>query len=166
VKNKTRRRPTPTRGKLTIFAQLCNLIPAQVVAKLARETGVDSRARTFSGWSHFVALLYAQLTHAIGLNDTCDALNHHFGWLARIRGASPPSRTGFSHANTHRDADMAEKLLWAGLAHLQDLEPSFGSGRRFRGLTGRIKRLIHMVDSIPSVCTASPPWSNSTAWKR
>ena len=30
--------------------------------------------RTFSPWSHVVSLLFAQLTHAIGLNDVCDSL--------------------------------------------------------------------------------------------
>jgi hypothetical protein len=80
---KRKTRPTATRGKLTIFAQLCNHIPGHVVAKLARETGVETMTRTVSAWSHVVALLYAQLTHAIGLNNVCDALRHHVGWLAR-----------------------------------------------------------------------------------
>jgi hypothetical protein len=35
---------------------------------LARKYGVDAKARTFSEWSHVVAMLYGQLTHAIGLN--------------------------------------------------------------------------------------------------
>lgn len=117
------------------------------MAKLARETGVETMARTFSAWSHVVALLYVQLTHAIGLNDVCDALRHHVGWLARIRGATPPSRNGLSHASKHRDAIMPEKLFWQVLAHLQSLQPAFGTGRRFRGLTGRFKRVIHVVDS-------------------
>lgn len=104
-------------------------------------------ARTFSAWSHVVALLYAQLTHAIGLNDVCDALRHHVGWLARIRGATPPSRNGLSHAGKHRDATMAEQLFWRVLEHLQSVQPAFGTGRRFRGLTGRFKRVIHVVDS-------------------
>jgi len=117
------------------------------VAKLARETGVEDMARTFSAWSHVVAMLYAQLTHAIGLNDVCDALRHHVGWLARIRGATPPSRNGLSHASKHRDAAMAEQLFWRVLEHLQSVQPNFGIGRRFRGLTGRFKRVIHVVDS-------------------
>lgn len=104
-------------------------------------------ARTFSAWSHVVALLYAQLTHAIGLNDVCDALRHHVGWLARIRGATAPSRNGLSHAGKHRDATMAEQLFWRVLEHLQSVQPAFGTGRRFRGLTGRFKRIIHVVDS-------------------
>ena len=81
---------------------------------------MDAKTRTFSAWSHVVAMLYAQLTHAIGLNDVCDGLRHHGGWLARIRGATPPSRNGFSHANKVRDAAMAEQLFWGVLAQYQE----------------------------------------------
>lgn len=112
-------------------------------------------ARTFSAWSHVVAMLYAQLTHAIGLNDVCDALRHHVGWLARIRGATPPSRNGLSHAGRHRDAAMAEQLFWRVLAHLQSIQPVFGTGRRFRGLAGRFKRVVHVVDSTTIQLVAS-----------
>ena len=52
----------------------CNFIPPHLVPKLARETGVDFMARSFSAWSHVVSMLFGQLTHAIGLNDICDAL--------------------------------------------------------------------------------------------
>jgi Domain of unknown function (DUF4372)/Transposase DDE domain len=155
VKKKRRNRPTPTRGKLTIFAQLCNFIPGHVVAKLARETGIESMTRSFSAWSHVVALLYAQLTHAIGLNDVCDALRHHVGWLTRIRGATPPSRNGLSHANKRRDATMAERLFWQTLAHLQHLQPHFASGRQGRGLAHRFRRAIHVVDSTTIQLVAS-----------
>lgn len=108
---------------------------------------MDAKARTFSAWSHVVAMLYAQLTHAIGLNDVCDGLRHHSGWLSRIRGASPPSRNGFSHANKVRDAAMAEKLFWGVLDHLRSLQPHFGTGAGRKGLCRRFKRTIHVVDS-------------------
>lgn len=153
MKKNNRKRATPTRGKFTILAQLCNLIPGHLVGKLARDHGVDAKARTFSAWSHVVAMLYGQLTHAIGLNDVCDALRHHGGWLARIRGATPPSRNGFSHANKVRDAAMAEKLFWGVLAHLQAIQPRFGSGRR--GLAHRFRRVIHVVDSTTIQLVAS-----------
>ncbi|MDP9170240.1 MAG: IS4 family transposase [Acidobacteriota bacterium] len=153
MKKNNRKRATPTRGKLTILAQLCNFIPGHLVGKLARDHGVDGKARTFTAWSHVVAMLYGQLTHAIGLNDVCDALRHHAGWLARIRGATPPSRNGFSHANKVRDAAMAEKLFWDVLSHLQTLQPRFGSGRR--GLAHRFRRVIHVVDSTTIQLVAS-----------
>ena len=80
--------------------------------KLARETGVDKACRTFSAWSHVVAMLYAQLTHSIGLNDVCDALRLHSGPLSALRGATPPSRNGLSHAGKERKAVLAEKLCY------------------------------------------------------
>ena len=146
-KRTQKRKPAPARGKLTVFAQLCNLIPGHLVATLAREHGIDKMARTFSAWSHVVALLYAQMTHALGLNDVCDALRHHCGWLARIRAAVTPSRNGLSHANKRRDPAMAEQLLWAVVAHLQTLQPRFGAKRRFKGLAGRFKRALYALDS-------------------
>jgi len=64
----------PTRSSFSLLRQLCNFIPPHLVSKLARDTGVIKRSRTFTPWSHVVSLPYAQLTHAIGLNDVCDAL--------------------------------------------------------------------------------------------
>jgi Domain of unknown function (DUF4372) len=36
---------------------------------------VDSMARSFSAWSHVVSMLFAQLTHAIGLNVSLPLAN-------------------------------------------------------------------------------------------
>jgi len=51
----------PKRGQFSVLRQICDLIPPHLVPKLARETGVDKKARTFSPWSHLVSLIYAQL---------------------------------------------------------------------------------------------------------
>jgi hypothetical protein len=144
---KNKNNPTPTQSKLSILRQLCNLIPNHLVPKLARETGAEAKARTFSPWSHVVSLIFAQISHAIGLNDVCDALRLHSGPLSAVRGATPPSRNNLSHANKHRDASLAEKLFWNMLEHLQKLSPEFGRGKRGRGATRRFRRTIHVVDS-------------------
>jgi len=93
-----------------------------------------------------VALLYAQLTHALGLNDVCDALRLHSGPLSAIRGATPPSRNGLSHANKVRPAEMAEQLFWRMFDHLGSLSPNFVGGRR-RAPLHRFKRAVHIIDS-------------------
>lgn len=142
-----KKQPRPSASKFSVLRQLCNLIPSHLVPKLARETGVDKTCRTFSAWSHVVAMLYAQLTHSIGLNDVCDALRLHSGPLSAIRGATPPSRNGLSHAGKERKAVLAEKLFWSVLGHLQTLSPGFAHGRRGRGVTHRFRKTIHLVDS-------------------
>ena len=137
----------PTGSKFTVLRQLCNYIPPHLVPQLARDTGVEERTRTFSPWSHVVALSYAQLSHSIGLNDVCDALQLNSGPLSALRGATPPSRNNLSHANKVRDAAMAEGLFWAVLKHLGNLSPGFISGKAGKRWVRRLKRKVHLVDS-------------------
>jgi hypothetical protein len=137
----------PAGSKLNLLRQICNFIPEFLVPKIARETSVDKKARTFTPWSHVIALLYAQLTHSIGLNDVCDALGLHSGPLSSIRGATPPSRNNLSNCNKVRSAEMAEKLFWAVFEHLGDLSPRFVSGKAGKRFARKFKRTIHLVDS-------------------
>jgi hypothetical protein len=142
-----KKRQAPTAGKLTVLRQVCNHIPSHLVPRLAHETGVDERARTFTPWSHVVTLGYAQLTHSLSLNDVCDALDLNSGPLSAIRGATRPTRNNLSHANTVRDAALAEQLFWGVLEHLGNLTPGFVSGRASKQFLRRFKRKIHAVDS-------------------
>lgn len=141
MKKQTRLFQRPHR--FDVLRQVCNLIPTFLVSRIAKETGVDKKARTFTCWSHVVVMLYAQLTHVISLNDLCDGLKIFSGPLSAIRGAVAPSRNGLSHANRERDPKLAEKLLWAMLDHLQSLSPKFATGQR---RLPRFKRSIQAVD--------------------
>jgi hypothetical protein len=143
---KKNKRHQPTSSRLTILNELCNLIPPHLVPKLARETAVEQKARTFTPWSHVVALLYAQLTHSLGLNDVCDALQLHSGPLSAVRAARAPYKNTFSHANRTRDPKLGERLFYSMLEHLEKLQPGFGGKHRPR-FAFRFKRIMHVVDS-------------------
>jgi len=93
MNNQTRHKPTAS--KFSLLRQLCNFIPP----RLARATGVEDHARTFTPWSYVVSLLHAQLTHSLGLNDVCDALRLHSGSLSALRGATPPPKNTLSHTS-------------------------------------------------------------------
>jgi hypothetical protein len=136
----------PARSKFSILRQICNFIPPHEVGKIARATGAEDKARAFKPWSHVVSLLYAQLTHSIGLNDLCDSLQLHSGPLASVRGATAPSRNGLSNANRQRPAEMAEQLFWRVLGQLGEQSPGFAAGRS-RGPAFRFKMPIHVVDT-------------------
>lgn len=142
MKNKNK----PSRKDPTVLRQLCELIPPHVVAKHARELGVDEQARTFSPWSHVVALVHAQLSHALSLNDVCDGLSNWRTPLQGIRGATPPSRNALSHANKVRSYELAERVMYSTLEHLQRQWPSFARGTRPR-YAWRFKVPIYLVDS-------------------
>lgn len=141
---KDQAKPLQRTHKFEVLRQICNLIPPFLVSKVARQFGVHKKARRFTPWSHVVSMLYAQLTHAIGLNDVCDALKLFSGPLSAIRKAVGPSSNALSHANAKRDARMAEQLLWEQLEHLQTVTPAFGAGHR---RLARFKRRLHVVDS-------------------
>lgn len=143
---KTKTKSQPSRPHTTVLRQIVELIPGHLVSKLARETGVDERARTFTPWSHVVAMLYAQVSHALGLNDVCDALRLQVTALFAMRGAKPPARNTLSHANKERDCVLAQNLFWRMLEHLQSQSPGFGRGGK-KTLAWRFRRAIHIVDA-------------------
>lgn len=143
---KKKKTKQPSRRHLTILRQLVELIPAYLVPKLARETKIDDRARTFAPWSHVVAMIYAQVSHACGLNDVCDALRLQVTALFAMRKATPPARNTLSHANRERDCVLAEKLFWKMLEHLQTQHAGFGRGGK-NTLTRRFRRAIHVIDA-------------------
>jgi hypothetical protein len=49
----------PAGSKLNLLRQICNLIPEFLVSQIARTTKVTAKARTFTPWSHVVALRYS-----------------------------------------------------------------------------------------------------------
>jgi hypothetical protein len=152
-----KKKPTiqPNRRHFTVLRQLCQIIPPHLVSKLARETGVDLKERTFTAWSHVVAMLYAQISHALSLNDVCDGLRLHMSSLFSIRAARPPARNTLSHANKVRDCALAEKLFWTMLWHLQSSFPGFAQGAGKRKLSWRFRRAINVVDSTTIQLVAS-----------
>src|SRR5208337_2981488 len=110
-----------------------------------KHLGMDEKS--FGRGQSYVTLCYAQVTHSIGLNDVCDALQLNSGPLSAIRGATPPTRNNLSHANKVRDPIMAEKLFWAVFEHLGNISPRFVSGKSAKRFARRFKRTIHVVDS-------------------
>ncbi len=137
----------PTKHHATVLYQLCKLIPSHLTSTLARKYGVDKKARTFTPWSHVVALLYVQLTHSISLNDVCDALRHHASKLLAIRSSKAPARNTLASANRKRDSNMMEELFWKTYEHLQSLSPGFGRSGKYSGYPHRFKATIHAIDS-------------------
>jgi len=143
---KKKKTKQPSRPHLTILRQIVELIPAYLTPKLAREIGIDTQARTFTPWSHLVAMIYAQVSHAFGLNDVCDALRLQVTALFAIRKATPPARNTLSHANKERDCMFAEKLFWKMLEHLTAQHAGFARGGK-NTLTRRFRRAIHVIDA-------------------
>ncbi len=135
------------RSKFTTLKQICDLIPPHLISKLANKHGVEKKCRTFDPASHVVSLMFAQLSHALSLNDVCDTLQHHSGVLTTIRKAVPPHRNTLSHADRERNPDMAQELFWKVLDSLRERSPRFGDERRYVALPHRFKKVVYAIDS-------------------
>ena len=62
-------------------------------------------------------MLYAQVSHALGWNDVCDALRLQVSALWAVRGATPPARNTQRHAiKIARNSREARRLSAAGRA--------------------------------------------------
>ncbi len=61
----------PIKAKLPVFTQLCKLISAHLVPKLAREHGIDKQASTLTPWSHVVILLKTAKSRSQQLPGSC-----------------------------------------------------------------------------------------------
>jgi len=137
---------TPTRANVVVLKQMLNLIPLGMINRIAKKTGVEEKSRSITVVSHLATMLFAQFSHAMGLNDVCDWLRLKAPVLVRF-GVTSPSRNGLSNANKERDALFAEKLFWSVLGRLQHDCPSFASGKKGKGLLRRFKVKIHVVDT-------------------
>ena len=134
-----------TKTVYTIWKQVVKLIPPQIVLDAAAETKVLSR--TFTPWSHLLALVYLQLTKTESLNGVCDVAEAYKGEWARMRGAQPPRRNTLSNANRRRDPKMAELVFWRTFEHLKGICPEFASCRHAGYLARFRDRAIHALDS-------------------
>ncbi|MBK8092204.1 MAG: IS4 family transposase [Verrucomicrobiaceae bacterium] len=113
--------------------------------------------------SHLGTMIFAQLAHALSLNDICDWLRLKTRAIAAF-GLTPPSRNNLSHANKERDARFTEPGLLAHARTSASLRCELCSqrpGRSSRAPLHRFKVRIHAVDS-----TVMELVANCMGWAR
>ena len=103
-------------------------------------------------------MIFAQLSHALSLNDICDCLHFRKGYLAQIRDCVPPSRNGLAHANATRDAGLAEELFWTVLADICTADQLSWMSEVFEQISAKLQSwefidaLKRAADRFPEEC--------------
>lgn len=141
----------------SLFSQLLSLIDRSVFARLVRETGSERGAKGFASWDQFVAMLFCQLAQAKSLREIDAGLRSCEGKLRHLGLTEAPSRSTLSYANTHRPAELFERMFYALQSSIQVYAP----GKRFRFKS----KLFSLDSTIIDLCSSVFDWAKFRATK-
>jgi transposase len=94
----------------TVFAQFLGFVPFHHFEHLVDKFDSNRWVHSFSAWSHFICMAYAQLTRRRGLRDLVACLNSHHTKLYHTGLRQRVSRSTLAEANELRDARLFEAL--------------------------------------------------------
>jgi Domain of unknown function (DUF4372)/Transposase DDE domain len=106
------------KGK-TLFTQVLDLVPRYEFNKCVSKYNEQDKARTFSFWDQFIAMLFAQLTHRESLRDIERCLNaigtkaYHLGLRSKV------TRSTLAYANDNRDWRIWQDFAYILIAQAQ-----------------------------------------------
>src|SRR5271154_921796 len=99
----------------TVFAQLCQHLPASSFRRCVERYQADRYVKSFSCWDQFLCMAFAQLTQRESLRDIEACLRSLPGRLYHLGIRGSVARSPPAAANEHRDwriyADFAQVLI-------------------------------------------------------
>jgi hypothetical protein len=140
----------------TILGQMLQLVPRHVFDHIVdTHSWAGPKPRTFSYWSQFGAMLYAQFSSRKSLRDLVFSLNQHVKKLYHL-GQSEVKRSTLAEANEQRPAIIFEKI------YHQLLHRLYGEMTRQNKRHSKIK----IIDSTTiDLCASVFPWATFRARK-
>ena len=96
----------------SIFGQILQIFPRGEFYDAVLQTGAERRAKGFSSWQQFVAMLFCQIGQAHSLREICGGLASCLGKLRHLGVGSAPKRSTLSYANEHRPWQLYEKIFY------------------------------------------------------
>lgn len=139
----------------SLFSQLLEHFPRARFSRLVAKHGAERRAKGFTCWTQFVAMLFCHLARADSLREICNGLACCQGKLRHLGIFRRPNKSTLSYANARRPAELFEELFWETLNHFR---AHGGLGRRKTRF--RFKNKLLSLDSTTvSLCLDLFPWA-------
>ena len=140
--------------KVSLFSQVLKQIDRNIFSRLVKKHNTDKYSKGINTWTHFVSMLFMQLSKVDSLRDISNGLRSATGNLSHLGIKKAPSKSSISYINKHRNADFFEDLYFD---LLNDLEPSLSNRRKY---ARRLKRKIFIMDSsIIPLCLSLFDWA-------
>jgi len=136
----------------SLFSQILSLFQRSDFARHVRKLKAEHRAKGFSSWEQFVAMLFCQLAQARSLREISDGLKSCEGKLQHLGLAQEPKRSTLSYANAHRPWELFERLFYDLLAQCQAISPQ----KKFRFKN----RLLTLDSTTVELCASMFDWAH------
>lgn len=98
-----------------VFNQVVSLISKYEFKKCVNRYDGDYRSKDFKSWSHFLCMMFGQLTYREGVRDTINCLSAHQNKLYHLGIKQLVAHSTLSRANENRDwriwSDFAKHLI-------------------------------------------------------
>lgn len=127
-------------AKITLFAQVIQLLPKEIIRSLSRRHRTDAHAESFNSWSHLVSMIFCQFADCVSLREISNGLHSANGNLNHLGIPRAPSKSTLSYQNEHRPCVFFRDCYSSLLRY-------FGQQVRFSGRKFRFKNAVHALDS-------------------
>jgi hypothetical protein len=140
----------------SLFNQLLKHFPRTEFGSLVHKHGAERRAKGFTCWTQFVAMLFCQLSRTDSLREICNGLSCCLGKLVHLGIDRAPLRSTLSYANKHRPAALFEDLFWITLRRFREQQVLGSRPTRFRFKN----KLLSLDSTTISLCLNLFPWAS------
>ena len=142
----------------SLFSQILSLFQRSDFARHVRDLKAEFRAKGFSSWDQFVAMLFCQLGQTRSLREITDGLLSCEGRLKHLGlMGHAPRRSTLSYANAHRPWQLYQRLFYDLLGQCQAISPK----KKFRFKN----RLLTLDSSMIDLCASIYDWAHFTRTK-
>ena len=136
----------------SMFGQILQIFSRMEFYNAVRETKAENKAKEFTCWGQFVAMLFCQLGQAHSLREICGGLATCLGKIKHLGIQGAPSRSTLSYANEHRPWQLYEKVFYQLLSRCKPLTKG---RKRFR-----FKNKLYSLDaSLIDLCLSLFDWA-------
>jgi len=139
----------------SLFNQLLQHFPRTEFEQLVRKHRAEHRAKGFTCWTQFVAMVFCHLSHSASLRDICNGLSSSLGKLVHLGIKNSPNKSTLSYANRQRPAELFEDLFWSALNRFRSSQVLGGRRSRFRFKN----QLLSLDSTTVSLCLSLFPWA-------
>lgn len=116
----------------SVFSQLLQLFSRGEFARAVRQHGAERRAKGFSCWGQFVAMLFCQVAQMKSLREVCLGLACCEAPLKHLGLMETPKRSTLAYANEHRPWELYQTVFGQLLEKCRSEVAARGGVRKFR----------------------------------